>query len=92
MATSRLNNPNRLSAPSSLIMFVGVKIFRQPGLRFYLLTWQFNYLDSTSFLYAVQFGNIVCFKFRSITVLCYMYAFQALGSCGWHFLVVDFVK
>ena len=36
---------------------------------------------------------MVCFKYRSISVLRYRYVFeQFFGSCKWHFLVVDFVK
>ena len=43
--------------------------------------------------YVVGFGNVVCFKYRSISVLRYRYDFkQVLGSSRLYFIVVNFVK
>ena len=75
------------------IVLVGKKNFTQIHLRFFWQTKFVFFLDSMSFFYAVRFGNLVCFKYRSISVLQYIYASkQVLGSCGWHFFVANFVK
>ena len=81
---------NRHSGPLSPNEFVRVKIFRQLHRIFSFWQSEFVFLDSKSFFYSIQFGNAVCFKYRSISIMGYVYAIkQVLGSCRGNFLVVN---
>ena len=50
-------------------------------------------LEKIEFFYVFRLGIVVCFKYRWISVLRYLYAIgKVLGFCGWNFFVVNLVN
>ena len=93
LAKCSLMQCKQTSVPSYPNVFVGAKIVRQLHRRFVFGKAKrvFLDLDLMSFFCVVGFRDVVCSKYRSISVLRYIFAFgQIFDSCGWHFFDAKF--